>query len=246
MEKLYDLYERYRDYIMAFVLLVLIIGSTAFMYCYTNNNMKSLKEEKRTQKSNENLNIKEKEPEKFYVDVKGEVNTPGVYHLDKEKRVIDAIKLAGGLTEKADTSINNLGKKLKDEMVIIIYSRNEVKKMSTIVEKKAKAIEECKEKATSDNNSCLEEANISEVNHKNKSSNGKTKSNAKETIKTGKVSLNTATKEELMTLTGIGESKANNIIEYRSKNKFTDISEIKNVKGIGDSIFEKIKDNITI
>ena len=48
-----------------------------------------------------------------------------------------------------------------------------------------------------------------------------------------------------MTLSGIGESKAENIIEYRKQNKFNDISDIKNVKGIGDSIFEKIKNNIT-
>ena len=62
-----------------------------------------------------------------------------------------------------------------------------------------------------------------------------------------KISLNHATKEELLTLTGIGESKANLIIEYRNQNGgFKTIEEIKNVKGIGDKMFEKIKDNITI
>ena len=47
-----------------------------------------------------------------------------------------------------------------------------------------------------------------------------------------------------MTLTGIGESKADKIIEYRKNNKFNTIEDIKNISGIGDSIFEKIKDNI--
>ncbi len=62
-----------------------------------------------------------------------------------------------------------------------------------------------------------------------------------------KISINTASKEELMSLNGIGKSKAENIIEYRSKNgKFKSIDEIKNVSGIGDTIFEKIKDNIKI
>ena len=62
-----------------------------------------------------------------------------------------------------------------------------------------------------------------------------------------KVSINTASKEELMTLSGIGEAKAGAIIEYREKNgNFASIEDIKNVSGIGDAIFEKIKDNITI
>ena len=50
-----------------------------------------------------------------------------------------------------------------------------------------------------------------------------------------------------MNLTGIGESKADAIISYRNENgSFKNIEEIKNVSGIGDSIFEKIKDNITL
>ena len=61
------------------------------------------------------------------------------------------------------------------------------------------------------------------------------------------ISINTATKEELMTLTGIGEKKAEDIIKYREENgEFTSIEDIKNVKGIGDSLFEKIKDYITL
>ena len=49
-----------------------------------------------------------------------------------------------------------------------------------------------------------------------------------------------------MTLSGIGESKAKAIIEYRSKKKFNTIEELKEVSGIGDSLFEKIKGNITV
>ena len=61
-----------------------------------------------------------------------------------------------------------------------------------------------------------------------------------------KISLNTATKDELMTLSGIGESKALAIIEYRSNKLFESIEEITNVSGIGKSLYEKIKDNITL
>lgn len=60
------------------------------------------------------------------------------------------------------------------------------------------------------------------------------------------ININTASKEELMTLTGIGESKADAVIEYRSSNKFNSIEDIKNVTGIKDGVFNQIKDKITV
>ncbi len=62
-----------------------------------------------------------------------------------------------------------------------------------------------------------------------------------------KININTATAEELSILKGIGEKKAASIMEYRENHgHFTKIEDIKNVKGIGDKIFEEIKDSITI
>lgn len=60
------------------------------------------------------------------------------------------------------------------------------------------------------------------------------------------VNINTASVEELMSLSGIGKSKASDIIEYRKKAKFNSIDELKNISGIGDKLFEKIKEFITI
>ena len=61
------------------------------------------------------------------------------------------------------------------------------------------------------------------------------------------VDINTATTEQLKTLNGIGDSKAKSIIEYRDQNGgFKSIEEIKNVTGIGDKMFEKVKDKITV
>lgn len=62
----------------------------------------------------------------------------------------------------------------------------------------------------------------------------------------GMVNLNTATETELMTLTGVGPSKAAAIIEYREKSPFQSIEDLKNVSGIGDKTFEKLQDSITI
>lgn len=161
------------------------------------------------------------------VDVKGEINAPGIYLLDTSARVIDAIDKAGGLTENADTSVINLSKKLIDEMVIIIYSKQEVKKFEETKEKEKLVQNKCNQK---DENSLKNDACINNANNI-----------------TNKISINKATLEELMTLNGIGEAKAKDIISYREKNGgFTNIEDIMKVTGIGENTFAQIKENITL
>ena len=71
--------------------------------------------------------------------------------------------------------------------------------------------------------------------------------NETEEEKQSKVNINTATKEQLMTLEGIGEAKALSIISYRvSNNGFKSIEEIMNVSGISERVYNNIKDKITI
>ena len=66
-------------------------------------------------------------------------------------------------------------------------------------------------------------------------------------MENNKVNINIASKEELMTLTGIGESKANSIIEYRQKHgSFSKIEDIMNISGIKEAAFSKISDYITV
>lgn len=159
---------------------------------------------------------------KNYVDIKGSVKNPGVYEFKENDRVIDAIELAGGLNKNANTSNINLSKKLESEMVIYIYSDSEIKNGS---------------KTLSCDTTCNTE--IIEINNCVENSTNKTESSSL-------ININTATIEELQTLDGIGESKAKNIIEYRTTNgNFKSIEEIKNISGIGDSLYEKIKDKIT-
>ena len=155
--------------------------------------------------------------EMIFVDIKGSVNKPGVYKFNINDRVIDAINKAGGLTKNANTNNINLSQKLTNEMVVYVYSDNEIKKGNN--------------KLTC-NTLC--ENNIIEVN------------NCVENTNKDLININTATLEELLTLPGIGESKAKNIIEYREENKFKNIEELKNVNGIGESLFEQIKNKITI
>lgn len=150
------------------------------------------------------------------VDIKGAVNIPGVYELNDGARIIDVIKLSGGLNDEADTSNINLSKRIFDEMVIIIYTKEEVNNM--------------------DDDIMFEKDNLSNSDIEIKD---------ETIIENIKISINSATKEQLMTLSGIGESKALAIIEYRNNTKFNSIEELTNVPGIGQSIYEKIKNNIT-
>ena len=72
-------------------------------------------------------------------------------------------------------------------------------------------------------------------------------SNLADAEHSAKVNINTATVEELMSLKGIGEKKAESIVEYREEiGSFATIDELKGVKGIGDKVFNKIKNHIAI
>lgn len=178
----------------------------------------------------------EKQAEKMIaVDVKGAVLNPGVYEFSKGT-VLDAITKAGGLLENADTNYLNLSKKLKDEMVILIYTKEEIADFENgnqlQLPIKTCVCPEIK------NDGCLKEEDVV-TNRKEEET---------VTVEEGPhvISILTATKEEWMLLPGIGETKANAIIEYRNTHGFQSIEDLKNVKGIGDSTFEKIKEYLTM
>ena len=218
---------RYRKQIIIGIIILTILGvSSFFIVKNIMSNKKKEKDEVIVEKSIEKKEVETKEV--LQVDIKGEVINPGIYELDSESRVIDVINKAGGLTENANTSVINLSKKITDEMVIIIYSNEEVNDFKTTKEIEEQVIEKCIQK---DDNSLRNDACIE---------------NDKNNMLTGKVNINTASLEELMTLEGIGENKAKSIIEYReTKSKFNTIEDIKNVNGIGDNLFAQIKENIT-
>lgn len=238
MEKFMMFYSKYRDYILCAIILIVMFGVQAVFFWYFYNDINTLRKDfdKRNIYS---VKVDKGVSNKLIVDIKGEVKKPGVYYLDKGKRVIDVVNKAGGFTIDADSSANNLSKKIFDEMVIVIYSKDEIRDFVHTKENEAIVEERCTSDIVS-NNSCYTVSKDSKTNDKITSSKNNSSSEKK------LVSINDATLEELMTLSGIGESKAKAIIEYRSKKKFNTIEELKEVSGIGDSLFEKIKGNITV
>ncbi|MBR3116723.1 MAG: DUF655 domain-containing protein [Bacilli bacterium] len=172
------------------------------------------------------VSAKEDSGDTVFVDIKGAVNNPGVYELDTGSRVIDAIILAGDLREDADTSIINLSKELKDGMFIIVYTKDEINTYKDKIIPSKTIVKEIENKII-----CPDTSNDACISDNDKQA--------------GLININTASIEELTTLPGIGESKAKKIIEYREETPFETIEDIKNVSGIGDSAFDKIKNNIT-
>ena len=213
------------------------------LFIYINNSTKTVKTVtkanevvSKNDKDDKENNEEEQELKTFYVDVKGQVNNPGVYLVNEKNIVNDAIEFAGGLTKDADTKCINLSKKLEEEMVIYIYSSKETKNMTST--------------KTNSNLICDNVVNNAYQNVQNQTStsnqnSSNTKSDTNESV--GIININTADVDMLTKLTGIGESKAKDIINYRNQNGlFKSIEEIKNVSGIGDSTYSKIKDQITV
>lgn len=228
--------KRYYKYILVGIISLILVG--LIIYYNVNSINNKPKVEKKTieeRKEKKEVTLKE-EITYYYVDVKGAVNNPGVYKLEENKRVIDAINNAGGIREDADTSIINLSKKIIDEMCIVVYTKDEIAKFK----EKNITVNEIVNEIHKENN-IKDSFNDAKVEYNNITSIDS------ETNTNSKISINTATKEELLSLSGIGDSKADAIIKYREETGlFKQIEDIKNVSGIGDALYEKIKDNITI
>ena len=219
--------------------ILVAIASILGSYFYIKANECEICEECPNNISLTNNNIVEEDDEntnKIKIDVKGGVKKPGVYELEDGSIVNDAIKAAGGLTTSGVTSNINLSKKLKDEMVVYVFTKKELTTTKS-TNKVVCEIPKCECEQIVVNKEIETSVNSEEV---------KVDSNTTSTS-TDKISINTDSITELMRLSGIGEAKAKAIIEYRKSNgNFISIEDIKKVSGISESIYNKIKDYITV
>jgi competence protein ComEA len=157
----------------------------------------------------------------IYIHVSGHVTSPGVYSLPNSSRVFEAIEMAGGLLDTAAGDAINQAALLTDGQKLYIPSMTEW------------------EDAKSKGLTSFEGNNSANENENTPSSNGVTSANL--------ININTADSNALITLNGIGESRANDIITYRTEHgNFKSIEDIKNVTGIKDGVYNKIKDKITV
>lgn len=214
-------------YVMTIFLFMLIIFYIVFVKVNLKSKEKNLVDNQVVINEVEKVEVDLKD-DLVYVDIKGAVKKPGVYKINSDKKIIDVITIAGGLMENANTDNINLSKKVTDEMVIIIYTDEEVKN-SNIVDTVIKVIDKECVCPNIQNDGCINtEINDSITNVNNI------------------ININAATLEELMSINGLGEAKAKAIIKYREENGyFKIIDDLLNVSGIGEALFEKIKEYIT-
>ena len=193
---------------------------------YENITDDDMSEEKNVQ----NEKIDEAKIDNIIIYITGGVKKEGVYELPGGSRISDAIEQAEGLKANADTSSINLAYKLEDGMKIKIPLQGEKMENSININSTDSYMTK---------SSGLDTENSS-VNVSADSSNSVQK-------KQQKININKATQEELETLSGIGPSIANKIVQYRKENgSFKSVEDVKNVSGIGDNKFNEIKDSSVV
>ena len=217
-----------------------------------------------TEEEQEEPTKTEEAPEILHVDIKGAVTTPGVYEVQKGAIINDIVTLAGGFLEDAYQEGINLSKKVEDEMVVYIYTEKEINSSkvdsqestskteeSTTTAKQSETTSICNSKSYNINDCILKTESVI-VPDASSNPVAPTPTVTEDTNEVGEeestlININTASKSKLTELSGIGEVKAQAIIDYRnSSGSFKSIEEILNVSGIGDAVFEKIKDYITV
>ena len=227
-------------FLISFVILLIIIQYGLFVYFYYVKSFKS-ENASQVQESVETFDEEPNEKEKlseFYVEIKGAVNSPGVFKVTSDNIINDAINMAGGLKNNAYTKNINLSKNVSKEMVVYVYTNYEYSLLNTKEE-----TYECN-CPKQDISACTEKGASIITSDENKP---EELPNSNSEVENSKVNINNATKEMLTSLSGIGDAKAQKIIDYRNENGlFKSIEDIKNVTGISEKLFEQIKEFITI
>lgn len=213
--------EKIKKISIIVIIMMIIIG----YFIYQRKNEFTMNKE--LSKENSIKETKEEKNKKIIVHISGAVKKEGIVELEENSRISDAIEKAGGIKENAEIKEINLAYKLEDGMKIYIPTKEEIQNKET-QEVNQYIYEGMKENSTQGNS-------FQENMEK------------KETIKNKKVNINKASQEELDSLPGIGPSTASKILEYRKQNgNFKKIEDIKEVSGIGESKFEKIREMITV
>lgn len=173
----------------------------------------------------------EPKPEQIAVYICGAVNKPGVCYLPAGARICDALEEAGGFTAEADSQWLNQARTLADGEMLVVYTAAETAQM------KEQGIERGTAAAgdASGSGQSIASGSGRDAAAGNGEGNGSL------------INLNTATKEQLMTLPGIGEAKADAIIRYRTETGlFASTEDVMNISGIKNSVYEKIRDKVTV
>jgi competence protein ComEA len=189
------------------------------------------------------------EPEtEGYVYVCGAVCSPGVYPIHRNMRVFEAVELAGGFAQDADETWINQAGLLYDGQQLYIYTEAETQELRQEAAANGGSIAYGQDAAGGTGAGRGTETAGNAGAADTSGSTGAVAAQAGDVGTTdGKVNINTADLDTLMTLPGIGQAKAEAIIQYRTEHgPFASIEEIQNISGIKQAVFSKIEDRITV
>jgi competence protein ComEA len=154
------------------------------------------------------------------IQVAGEVRRPGVYTLRAGQRVQDAVRLAGGLTAKADLSAVNLAAKAEDGRQVVVPARGTAGAASAAAGAQGGSATDAGAGGGAGDAAAAGGAPIN---------------------------LNTATPAQLETLDGIGPATAQKILAYRQEHGgFRSVAELDRVSGIGPAKMAALRDHVTV
>jgi len=241
LDKVKELYQEYRIQIIGGIIAVLILVAISFFMLnqkgradsptlngtQTGNSMVSPRKVSGSSASTQSSGFQQTASsdghKQIYIDVKGAVKNPGVYQVTANMRVNDAIDLAGGFNRSADQKHINLAQSLTDQQVVYVPVKGEVKgepgaMTGTPVESSSSTPSE-----TPNSSNDSPDAGGTKVN------------------------LNQADASQLQELSGIGEKKAEDIIQYREAHgEFKSVNDLTKISGFGDKTVEKISENATV
>lgn len=179
---------------------------------------------------------------KCYVYVCGEVAEPGVYVLEYGDRIYEAVEMAGGMTADAGTCAVNLAQSVYDGLMVYIPDREEAAEMAGSMTLAGDGVVSAGGSLNPAGGS-LNPAGGSGA----KAGGGSAEGTASESGEDGRLNLNTASLAELMTLSGIGQTKAQAVVNYRDAHGgFSSVEEIMNVDGIKEGLYNRIRDQIKV
>lgn len=208
MERLTELWEKYRYPLLIGLVVIMAVGSWLL-----NNTAKPTEDQLSMTSSSQHTSVVSSSPTvnsrgPVWIDVKGAVKTPGLYRLKSGARVNEALQAAGGPLANADMRQVNLAKQLSDQQVVYVPRQGEEVPASV-------------GSTTGESNSSTDSGPV--------------------------VNLNTATKEQLCQITGIGDKKADLILQYREQHgQFKSVDELTQINGFGEKTVAKIKDQLAV
>ncbi|GEM_PF-3289333 len=253
LQNLKDKFLKYKKFVLAGLFLCLILTLTIFAFAFkkekdekssskinfssseTNlTNEKNLKSENKSEQD-----FSENEVEKIFIDIEGAVHRPGVVSVPKGIILNEAFAFALGIKEQ-EADMNFISKNINRASIVLPNSYIYIPYKTEISKNDQSAINAVSNSSYSSKTKTYSVSTTSSQNSEN------TKT-SEQTTYSGPVNINTASLEILDTLEGIGPTYAQRIIDYRNTNgSFSTPHDIVNVRGIGESIYEKNKNRIVV